>query len=131
MKLPVLIAMTLLTGCSSIPFKIVSDTTALKSAKLTWNAPPMIPLSQFKWDFPRLSNKVVVKNSSKCLKLGERGVLYSLGKLPENCSIPAIDINSNLFIGLTQQNYRNLVSDWKILLSREPQWRALLNRINK
>jgi len=121
----------LLVGCSQLPLHIATDSKALKTPTIQWQAPPKQILASVKWNFPRLANKVVVKNSTKCLKLGKRGILYNPEDLAIKCSTPAIDNGSNLYIGLTESNYRNLVNNYNILIMREKRWTNLLKQINK
>jgi len=126
-----IVGFMLLVGCSQLPLHIATDSKALKTPTIQWQAPPKQMLAPIKWDFPRLANKVIIKNSAKCLKIGKRGILYSFGEIPEKCAIPAIDNGSNLYIGLTESNYRNLVNNYNILIMREKRWTNLLKQINK
>jgi len=113
-------------------------------------APPKNSMDSISFDWPRLSNYYSVLNTSKCkdkfitiypdsdplgfrLKVDDPESRIELEQFPKfwnTCSIPSIDFDSNLYIGMTESEYKKLTTNIKITITREKQWQELLKRIN-
>jgi len=112
----------------------------IKKPTIQYQIPPKAILQPLEWDFPRTVNQIQIQNSTKCIEavkkmgLDYKGVFdpanVKLSHLKAYCKIPAVDTGSNLYIGLTEANYRSLVSNYNILMLREDQWIKLLHQIN-
>jgi len=112
-----------------------SSTIQMQKPLLTFQAPPKQALAPVKLDFPRSSTQVQIKNSKVCIEKAKAqhltpGKIYPIGQVRDECSVPAIDNGSNLYIGMTESNYRNMVNNYNILILREEQWQYLLKNIN-
>jgi len=124
----------LLTACApTLPIA----TAPLESAKpaLQYTAPAKQMLAPISWDFPRSATQSTIKNSAPCITLAKKqnldlNTIYDTTALPARCAVPAVDAGSNLYIGLNEANYRNLVNNYSIILMREKRWKLLLNQIN-
>jgi len=133
-----------LTACFEKPPVITTTPQKIKKPTIQFQMPPKQPLQPIEWDFPRTTNQIQIKNNKKCLDMAKKmgfkpvdlkGVFdptnEKISSLPEDCKVPAIDNGSNLYIGLTEANYRSLVNNYNILMLREQQWVKLLEQINK
>jgi len=103
---------------------------------IQYTAPAKQMLAPVVWDFPRSATQVMIKNSARCIALAkeqnlDRNAVYDVSELKPRCAVPAIDAGSNLYIGLSEANYRNLVNNYQILLLREKRWLLLLKNINQ
>jgi len=134
-----LAALALLSAC--MPPQSTVNTVVLKQKAPTiqYQAPAKQVLASVEWDFPRLATMSSITNSQKCIDAAkalnmDREGVYPTGDLEENlpasCATPAADQGSNLYIGLTEANFRNLVNNYNILLMREKRWQELLKNIN-
>ncbi len=129
-----ILAAILLTACTpTLPIA----TAPVESAKpvLQYTAPQKQILAPIVWDFPRSATQVTIKNSAACIARAkeqnlDRNAVYDVADLKPRCAVPAIDAGSNLYIGLSEANYRNLVNNYSILLLREKRWQLLLDNIN-
>ena len=90
--------------------------------------PPNMSLVPFEWDYPRLRDSVVVKNTTDCLAVQEKD---QDEKFWNKCGINKLDTTSNLYIGMTEENYRLFINNWNQILGREKQWRAIINEVNR
>lgn len=113
-------------------------------------APPKNHIEPIVFDWPRMYNYYSIKNTKKCkrkfltiypsedplsfkLKIDDPESSIELeqySKFWYDCSILSIDMNSNIYIGLTEVEYKKLVTDFNIMLVREKQWQELLKHIN-
>lgn len=139
MRAPILIAAAVfLAGCGKQPPAIVDIETAPKPI-ITYQAPMKQALAPFRWDFPRMATHSTIKNSAACIEnakkngMSRNGVYLNadLDVLPGKCAVPAVDVGSNLYIGVTEVNFRSLVTNYDILLTREKRWLLLLEHINR
>ena len=49
-----------------------------------------------------------------------------------NCTVEIKHIgNSNLFIGMSESDYKTFIQNWNKLLGREKQWRSIIDEINR
>jgi len=133
----------LLQSCTLFksPPTITPTPQKIKKATIQYQMPPKQPLSTIEWDFPRTAKQLSILNNKKCLSLlGNKHEIDPNGvfdidspvvkKVGIKCTIPAVDNGSNLYIGLTEANYRSLVNNYNILILREEQWVKLLHQIN-
>jgi hypothetical protein len=89
--------------------------------------PPSAILLDFKFDWPRI-HELVVLNKKACLDIKETNRDKSFWR---KCGINKIDTESNLYIGLSEQDYRNLILNTDRLMAREKQWKAIVDEINR
>ena len=125
----------LLGGCMPHFGSAGVSTIQMEKPLLTFRAPPKQALMPVKMDFPRRSDMVSIKNSRICIdKAKKQGLdvsgIYPVKTVHSECSVPAVDQSSNLYIGMNEPNYRNLVNNYNILVLREEQWQYLLKNIN-
>jgi len=130
-----------LVGCGSVkaPLEVTTVTKPQAQVNYMYRMPAKQGLMSVVWDYPRITTKAVVANSKSCLdkakalKLDPKKTydVIALEKMSSSCIIPAIDRNSNLYIGLSEQNYKNLVANWRTMIDREDRWLKLLEQINK
>jgi len=135
-----IISILLLTSCLPKNTSIAIVDTNIKKPTIQYQMPPKQTLDTVEWDFPRTLKQIAILNKSKCRKavkdmgLNPDGVFDPSGTelihLKDYCKVPAIDNGSNLYIGLTEANYRSLVNNYNILMIREQRWIDLLNQIN-
>jgi len=130
----IMVAVLLLTACGA-KAPIAVAPVEVSRPVLQYTAPQKQMLAPIQWDFPRSSTQVVIKNSSVCIDRAkeqglDRNASYDVSELNPRCAVPAIDAGSNLYIGLSEANYRNLVNNYSILLLREKRWLMLLKNIN-
>jgi len=124
----------LLSACATNP-PIATAPPKPIATVLQYTAPPKQMLAPVSWDFPRSATQSTIKNSATCIALAkkqhlDRNAVYDVAALSPRCAVPAIDAGSNLYIGLNEANYRNLVNNYNILLLREKRWQMLLKQIN-
>jgi len=123
-----------LTACApTLP--IITATPDVAKPVIQYTAPQKQMLAPILWDFPRSSHQVMIKNSRTCIDLAkeqglDRNAVYDVADLKPRCALPAIDDGSNVYIGLSEANYRNLVHNYNILITREKRWKLLLDNIN-
>jgi len=151
-KIAVVLATILFSGCAllePLPPKVIETTKIVYPNIPEFKAPPKHDLVNLKFDWPRDLAVYTIKNTKKCrLKFKQLYPIehvesfrlqidsysaFELEKFPKfysSCAINPIDLDSNLYIGLTELNYKDLVTNNATLLQREKQWRFLLDRIN-
>jgi len=140
MRIFLVVSLLMVSSCSwfAQPDTSILDTTTLSKPTIQFQAPVKQMLSPFEWDFPRTQDESFVKKSKKCLdeaklagfntKLVYKNVDLEIS---EQCKIPSVDVNSNIYIGLTEADFRTVVTNYQILLMREKRWESLLDAINK
>jgi hypothetical protein len=89
--------------------------------------PPSAILLDFKFDWPR-TQELTILNKKSCLIIEETNRDKSFWR---KCGINKIDIDSNLYIGLSEQDYRNLILNFDKIMAREKQWKSIINEINR
>lgn len=89
--------------------------------------PSSIALIPFEWSWPRIEDLDVI-NSKKCKSVDKA---KHNTKFWKECGIPKVDLNSNIYIGMDEGNYKIFIQNWDRLLSREKQWRSIVNEINR
>ena len=129
------IAFLLLSGCMPEYKPTGTSTIQMEKPLLTFREPPKQALMPVEWDFPRRADRVSIKNSKVCIaKAKAQGLkpanTYPVKDVRAECAVPAVDQASNLYIGLSESNYRNLVNNYNVLVLREEQWQFLLKNIN-
>lgn len=131
----ILILCVFLSACGVPKLQVTQVSDSSVKPVLQYVAPPKQMLSPIEWDFPRSSTQVSIKNSRACIDRAkeqglDRNAIYDVADLKPRCSVPAIDAGSNLYIGLTEANFRNVVNNYNILLMREKRWKQLLEMVN-
>ena len=126
----------LLTGCGTDLFGSKQPTIIEKPViveKTIYPSLPRIPypssiaLIPFEWSWPRIEDLDVI-NSKKCKAVPEP---KQDTKFWKECGIPKVDLNSNLFIGMSESDYKTFIQNWNKLLGREKQWRSIIDEINR
>lgn len=106
-----------LTGCNSLsnPITLSAPRTALTPVP---DLPPL-SLETFEFDWPRLSQPIR-KNTPECTNNSSPA-----------CQEYPIDLTSNLFIGLTQDNWERLMRNIAKFVSREGLYNQRISEINR
>lgn len=135
-KILIAISLILLGACASAPDPV--DRTPKTTVRVINNTaypefpnlpiPPDVRLLPFEVDFPRNQNQLVVKNITTCVNVP---VENQDDRFWARCGENPIDTNSNIFIGLTQDNWNNINSNFEILKENNSVLRGLLNQANK
>lgn len=90
--------------------------------------PEMPPLRSFRFDIPRDTTRLDVKNTKRCKSVPER-------KRDENfwqmCGIHPPLENTNIYLGLDEENFNNLMQNLAILRERVITLENLLKEVNK
>lgn len=156
MRILIIVGVLFLGSCSLFHTAEQPKPTILVTQKIVYPNIPNISipmkskLELVKFDWPRLNNYYSIRNSKKC-KLGFSKIhpkqnplsfrlkidsdeaaaeLDTNGEFWYNCSVLSIDDNSNLYIGLTEVEYKKMVNNTKSMMLREKKWNALLKSIN-
>jgi len=89
---------------------------------------PDMSLIPFRWDYPRDMSRLAPKSSKKCLETPdvERNGVYW-----ETCGENPPMLNSNIFIGFDQDNFRKFEIYMKKIKARLIQYKERLRIINK
>ena len=88
------------------------------------------PLVAWQYDFPRdTSAPKIVKTTENCKKLSVK--YKSVSQYPDYCLEYPIAKSSNLFIGLTYDNWVILTRDFMLLKQQYLQYKARIDAINK
>ena len=131
-----MIALGLLAGCASTPEPVdrtpkttvrVINTTAYPEFP-NLPVPPQVRLLPFEVDFPRDVNELTVKNITSCVNVPET---ERDDRFWARCGENPIQSNSNIFIGLTQDNWNNVNSNFEILRENNAVLRGLLGQANR
>lgn len=129
--------MLFLTGCGTDLFGTNNKPTIIEKPvtieKTIYPQLPKVPypgdvrLVPFNWDYPRIEELEVI-NSKKCKSVDKTKRDSSFWK---KCGIPKVDLSSNLFMGMSETNYKTFIQNWNKLLGREKQWRSIVDEINR
>jgi hypothetical protein len=115
-------------GILPVTEKIITKTVTKYPEFPPVSHPPNMGLIPFEWDYPRMRDSVVVKNISKCLDVPTKERDKSFWK---KCGVNQLDTTSNLYIGMSEENYRLFINNWNQILGREKQWRAIIKEVNR
>lgn len=133
-----ILAGLVVTGCASTP-TVVTASVEQSRPSFQFTAPAKPILAPIAFDWPRKFGFSKITNSRKCIDAAKaigmgRDAVYPtedvVAELPKGCDTPAVDEDSNLFIGLDEANYNNLINNYNILLSRDPLWQGTLDAAN-
>jgi len=91
-------------------------------------APPQPNLQPVVWDIPRDITRRVVRNTTDCLRVPESQRNDAFWR---RCGSFAPQPNSNLFIGLDQQNFEALQLNLEQLEARDRMWRNRIDEVNR
>ncbi len=127
MRKPITITLLLLLGaCSSSQATLESQKTILTNTKVVYPSLPNVdvplppPLKPVKLDYPRdISKPKVVKNITEC-KVEP--------VVDELCKEYPIVVNSNIFIGMDQQSFKNYIANQEQINGYS---RSLVNRLDE
>lgn len=90
--------------------------------------PPIPPLLPFKFDVPRDMSRLEVKNTEECLSVPED---KRDEKFWNKCGIhPPLD-DTNIFLGLDEESYNNLMLDLKMLQEHIITLRKIIEHVNE
>lgn len=117
-------------GCSHQPtpaeVRVVTKTIERQLPKI--NAPPVVTLAPVKWDYVR-GEQDVIRNITRCQQVPEAN--RNTAEFKKSCTIKGIQENSNIFIGMDEQSFKNLQKNVQALEARDRQWQARVNAANK
>jgi hypothetical protein len=124
----------LLSGCfgSMLPDPVIIE-KPITIEKTVFPALPSVPypsnivLVPFNWDYPRTEELDII-NSKKCLIVKDENKNTKFWK---DCGINKVDLNSNIYIGLDETNYRTFIQNWDRIIGREKQWRSIVDEVNR
>ena len=90
--------------------------------------PPPPTLKPFKFDIPRDTTRLVVRNTSDCMNVPEDERNEEFWK---KCGIhPPLD-NTNIFIGLDRESFKNLLYDLEVMEEDGKMLRKILKNIEE
>jgi len=129
----------MVSGCASTPTVFTAPVEVAKPS-FKFFAPAKQNLASISFDWPRLNGYSTIANTSVCIEeakaMGlDRKSIYPFATLNEHlsrdCAVPAIDFESNIYIGLDQANFNNLINNYNMLLTREKLWQSTLDAANQ
>jgi len=124
-----------LNGCvssptQSLPVRTITKTEIIQEYPEFPNMKPLPPLNleAFSWEYPRDPTKNVPKSIERCLSVpdSERNNAFW-----ERCGEHPPQIDSNIFMGLSDKDFRTFQLNWTKLRARLKQYRARIKEINR
>lgn len=131
-----ILASLLLSGCAGTrgpetfepktTVRIVTETAYPEFPNIS--LPPPVRLLPFEVDYPRNPNELVVKNITSCVDVPEEERDDAFWA---RCGENPILVDSNIFIGLDQQNWNNVQENFQKLKENNIVLRQLLETANR
>lgn len=124
----------LMSACSSAPNEFTPRTTVRVVNTTVYPDLPQVPavpdpgLIPWSYDFPRDTSKVTVKNITKCVEVAEADQDTDFWN---RCGENPILSDTNIFIGLTRENWDILNSNLKKLQENIYLYRRRIEQINR
>lgn len=135
-KIVAVISILALGACASTPDPV--DRTPITTVRVVNTTaypefpnlptPPEVRLLPFEVDFPRDLTQLTVRNVTNCVNVPEE---QRDDRFWARCGENPIKTNSNVFIGLDQQNWSNLNSNLNLLKENNNVLRGLIDQANR
>jgi len=118
-----------LTGCATTNQVTPAVTVITEYPNLPpIEIPRMPPLRSFRFDIPRDTSVLTVKNTERCRSVPEEKRNENFWKM---CGIHPPLENSNIYLGLDEENFNNLMQNLTILRERAIVLENLLKEVNR